>query len=147
MLFIDGGKGQLQVAAEVLEELAVTGVVLIGVAKGAERKPGMEQLFLFGRNALIILPASSPALHLVQQIRDEAHRFAVTGHRQRRENRRTTSTLESIPGIGPKRRQQLLKQLGGLQGVSRAGVEDLSRVEGISRTLALQIYQTFHGDE
>lgn len=147
ILFIDGGKGQLQAAAAVLEELAVSGVVIIGVAKGAARKPGMEQLFLLGRNTPIILPASSPALHLIQQIRDEAHRFAVTGHRQRREHRRTSSTLESIPGIGPKRRQRLLKHLGGLQGVSRAGVEDLARVEGISRMLAQQIYQTFHGDE
>jgi len=147
ILFVDGGKGQLRVAADMLEELAVSGVTLIGVAKGVERKPGMEQLFLFGRDAPIILPASSPALHLIQQIRDEAHRFAVTGHRQRRENRNRTSTLESIKGIGPKRRQRLLKQLGGLQGVSRAGIEDLSRVEGISRLLAEQIYQTFHGDE
>ncbi len=147
ILFIDGGKGQLGIAAAVLEELAVSGVVLIGVAKGADRKPGMEQLFLFGRDAPIILPASSPALHLIQQIRDEAHRFAITGHRQRRENRARTSTLETIPGIGPKRRQRLLKQLGGLQGVSRAGIEDLLRVEGISRKLAEQIYQTFHGDE
>lgn len=147
MLFIDGGKGQLSVAAEVLREHAVSGVVLIGVAKGVHRKPGMERLFLFGRDAPIILPLSSPALHLIQQLRDEAHRFAVTGHRQRRENRNRTSTLESIQGIGPKRRQRLLKQLGGLQGVSRAGVEDLSRVEGISRVLAEQIYLTFHGDE
>ena len=147
ILFVDGGKGQLRAAAGVLEELAVSGVVLIGVAKGAERKPGLEQLFLFGQDAPIILPASSPALHLIQQIRDEAHRFAITGHRQRRENRNRTSTLESIRGIGPKRRQRLLKQLGGLQGISRAGIEDLSRVEGISRVLAEQIYRTFHGDE
>jgi len=147
ILFIDGGKGQLRAAAGILEELAVSGVALIGVAKGASRRPGMEQLFLFGRDAPIILPASSPALHLIQQIRDEAHRFAITGHRQRRENRHRTSALESIQGIGPKRRQRLLKQLGGLQGVSRAGIEDLSRVEGISRVLAEQIYQTFHGDD
>ena len=147
LLFIDGGKGQLKIAADTLTELAVSGVLLIGVAKGAERRPGMERLFLFGQDAPIILPASSPALHLIQQLRDEAHRFAVTGHRQRRENRNRTSTLESIQGVGPKRRQRLLKQLGGLQGVSRAGVEDLSRVEGISRVLAEQIYQTFHGDE
>jgi len=147
ILFIDGGKGQLSAVAGVLEELAVKGVTLIGVAKGPDRKPGMEQLFLFGRDTPIILPANSPALHLVQQIRDEAHRFAITGHRQRRDKRRKTSRLESIPGIGARRRQQLLKQFGGRQGIARAGVEDLSRVRGISQRLAEQIYQTFHGEE
>ncbi|MES9879127.1 MAG: excinuclease ABC subunit UvrC [Candidatus Sedimenticola sp. PURPLELP] len=147
ILFIDGGKGQLNAAALVLEELAVSGVLLVGVAKGVTRKPGMEQLFLFGSGAPIILPADSPALHLIQQIRDEAHRFAITGHRQRRERRRKTSLLEEIPGIGPKRRQRLLKQFGGLQGISRAGVEDLSKVDGISLQLATQIYEAFHGEE
>ncbi len=147
ILLIDGGKGQLRAAADVLEELAVTDVLLLGVAKGPDRKPGMEQLFLLGRDVPIILPADSPALHLIQQIRDEAHRFAITGHRQRRQKQRKTSVLEQIPGVGPKRRQVLLKQFGGLQGIERAGVEDLSRVEGISRHLAEQIYQVFHGDE
>lgn len=147
ILFIDGGKGQLSAVAGALEELAVKGVTLIGVAKGPDRKPGLEQLFLFGWDAPIILPTNSPALHLVQQIRDEAHRFAITGHRQRRDKRRKTSRLESVPGIGARRRQQLLKQFGGLQGIARAGVEDLSRVRGISRRLAEQIYQTFHGEE
>ncbi|HEB95499.1 MAG TPA: excinuclease ABC subunit UvrC [Sedimenticola thiotaurini] len=147
VLFIDGGRGQLGAVAGVLEELAVQGVTLVGVAKGADRKPGLEQLFLFGRRAPIILPANSPALHLIQQIRDEAHRFAVSGHRQRRDKRRRTSRLEEIPGIGSKRRQQLLRQFGGLQGIARAGVEDLTRVQGISRRLAEQIYQSFHGEE
>jgi excinuclease ABC subunit C len=147
ILLIDGGKGQLRAAADVLEELAVSDVLLLGVAKGPDRKPGMEQLFLLGRDVPIILPADSPALHLIQQIRDEAHRFAITGHRQRRQKQRKTSVLEQIPGVGPKRRQVLLKQFGGLQGIERAGVEDLSRVEGISRHLAEQIYQVFHGDE
>ncbi|MCP3869474.1 MAG: excinuclease ABC subunit UvrC [Gammaproteobacteria bacterium] len=147
VIFIDGGKGQLNAVAGTLEELAVTGVVLVGVAKGPGRKPGLEQLFLSGRKAPIILPADSPGLHLVQQIRDEAHRFAITGHRKRRERSRTTSTLETIPGIGPKRRQRLLKRFGGLQGVARAGVEDLSRVQGISGLLAEQIYEAFHGDD
>jgi excinuclease ABC subunit C len=147
ILFIDGGKGQLQAAANVLEELAVVGVQLVGVAKGPDRRPGMEQLFLFGADSPIILPADSPALHLIQQIRDEAHRFAITGHRQRREKSRKTSVLEQIPGIGAKRRQRLLKQFGGLQGIARAGIVDLERVEGISRKLAEQIYAAFHEDK
>lgn len=144
ILFIDGGKGQLSAAAEVMSELAVTGVSLVGVAKGPDRKPGLEQLFLFGQERAIILPADSPALHLIQQIRDEAHRFAITGHRQRRDKKRRSSVLEDIPGVGAKRRQRLLKQFGGLQGLARAGVEDLERVDGISRKLAELIYATFH---
>jgi excinuclease ABC subunit C len=147
LLFIDGGKGQLGVAQRVLEELAVQGVLLVGVAKGPERKAGLEQLILEGRNSPLSLPADSPALHLIQQIRDEAHRFAITGHRQRREASRRTSRLEAIPGLGPKRRQSLLQQFGGLQEVARAGVEDLQRVEGISRALAERIYAVFHGVE
>ncbi len=146
ILFIDGGKGQLSQAAEVMIELGVQGVRLIGVAKGVERKPGLEQLFLAGEQVALALPADSPALHLIQQIRDEAHRFAISGHRQRRNKARTRSTLETIPGIGAKRRQQLLKAFGGMQGVMRAGMEDLSRVEGISGKLAQQIYEAFHGE-
>lgn len=144
VLFIDGGKGQLHEAEKVLEELQVEGVVLVGVAKGPTRKPGLEQLFLFGRRAPLILSPDSPALLLIQQIRDEAHRFAITGHRQRRARVRNTSILESIPGLGAKRRQQLMKQFGGLQGVSRAGVEDLASVRGISRELAERIYALLH---
>jgi len=147
ILFIDGGKGQLNAAAQVLDELAVVGVLLVGVAKGPDRRAGMEQLFLLGKERPIILPADSPALHLVQQIRDEAHRFAITGHRQRREKSRKTSVLEQIPGVGAKRRQRLLRQFGGLQGITRAGIADLERVEGISRKLAEQIYATFHEDK
>ena len=147
LLFIDGGKGQLKVAENVLEELAISGVTLVGVAKGPDRRPGMEQLFLPGHKAPIILPASSLALHLIQQIRDEAHRFAITGHRQRRERTGKQSTLEQIEGVGPKRRQRLLKQFGGLREVAAAGVEDLQRVEGISRQLAEKIYASFHGND
>ncbi len=147
ILFIDGGKGQLAVAAEVLKELAVVGVLLVGVAKGPDRRPGMEQLFLLARDAPLILPAHSPALHLIQQIRDEAHRFAITGHRQRRSATRNRSVLEEIPGIGPKRRQYLLKAFGGLQGLARAGIEDIATVEGFSRALARQVYEAFHGSE
>ncbi|MCW8944528.1 MAG: excinuclease ABC subunit UvrC [Sedimenticola sp.] len=144
ILFIDGGKGQLHAAAEVLKELAVIGVLLVGVAKGPDRRAGMEQLFLLGSERPIILPADSPALHLIQQIRDEAHRFAITGHRQRRNKSRNTSVLEQISGIGAKRRQRLLKHFGGIQGIARAGIGDFERVEGISRKLAEQIYAVFH---
>ena len=144
LLFVDGGKGQLTSVYERLQDLGVSGLILVGVAKGADRKAGMEQLFLLGRKSPIILPADSPALHLIQQIRDEAHRFAITAHRQRRQKSRKRSVLEDIPGIGAKRRQRLMKQFGGLQALSRAGVEDLARVEGISKGLAEQIYQALH---
>lgn len=147
VLFIDGGKGQLAAAEDVLNETGVSGVLLVGVAKGAERRPGMERLFLLHREQPLILDRHSPALHLIQQIRDEAHRFAITGHRQRRGKARTRSVLEEIPGIGAKRRQQLLKQFGGLQGLSRAGVEDIVTVNGISSKLAEKIYQAFHGSD
>jgi len=147
ILFIDGGKGQLSTAADILSEVGVYGVLLVGVAKGVERRAGMEQLFLLDRERPLILDAHSPALHLIQHIRDEAHRFAITGHRQRRNKARTRSVLEDIPGIGQKRRQLLLKQFGGLQGLSRAGVEDIATVNGISNTLAEKIYQAFHGTE
>ena len=146
ILLIDGGKGQVSQAEEVLTELQVSGVVLLGIAKGPDRKPGLETLYLSEQKTEIILPADSRALHLIQHIRDEAHRFAITGHRQRRQRSRTTSPLEAIPGLGPKRRQLLLKQFGGLQEVARAGVEDLARVNGISPKLAQQIYDTFHAD-
>ncbi len=147
ILFVDGGKGQLSTAAEILEDIGVYGVLLVGVAKGVERRAGMEQLFLLQRQQPLILDSQSPALHLIQHIRDEAHRFAITGHRQRRNKARTRSVLEEIPGIGQKRRQMLLKQFGGLQALSRAGVEDIATVEGISIKLAEKIYQAFHGAE
>jgi excinuclease ABC subunit C len=147
ILFIDGGKGQLSTAAEILSEIGVYDVLLVGVAKGVERRAGMEQLFLLQRQQPLILDSHSPALHLIQHIRDEAHRFAITGHRQRRNKARTRSVLEDIPGIGQKRRQMLLKQFGGLQGLSRAGVEDIATVDGISNKLAEKIYQAFHGAE
>ena len=151
ILFIDGGKGQMGVAEVVLEELQMYDIALVGVAKGEARKPGEETLFLSGslsgRRSPLILPADSPALHLIQQIRDEAHRFAITGHRQRRAKTRKQSPLETIPGMGPKRRQQLLKQFGGLQQIARAGVEDLAKVPGISRALAQKVYDAFHDDD
>jgi excinuclease ABC subunit C len=146
ILFIDGGKGQITQAEEMLEELQINDVLLIGITKGEGRNPDLDTLYLSATHTKIILPADSPALHLVQQIRDEAHRFAITGHRQRRAKKRTTSVLEEIPGLGAKRRQQLLKQFGGLQEVTRAGIEDIARVPGISKQLAKKIYDTFHMD-
>ncbi len=144
ILFVDGGKGQLSAALKVLEELELDWLLVVAVAKGRSRKPGMEQLFLAGQSAPTILPPDSPALHLIQQIRDEAHRFAITGHRQRRAKARTTSRLEEIPGLGPKRRRELLKQFGGLQGVRGAGIDDLVKVRGISKSLAEKIYNDLH---
>lgn len=152
ILLVDGGKGQVTEAEAVLKELQISGVSIVGVAKGPGRKPGLEVLilsdhFLSGKKAPRILPADSPALHLIQQIRDEAHRFAITGHRQRRAKARNTSVLEGIQGLGPKRRQTLLKQFGGLQEVARAGMEDLASVPGISKQLAQRVYDVFHADE
>jgi excinuclease ABC subunit C len=144
ILFVDGGRGQLCSVSDALQELAVSGVTLVGVSKGPERRPGTERLWLSDRSAAVMLPADSPAMHLVQQIRDEAHRFAITGHRERRAKARNRSQLEDIAGVGPKRRQRLLKQLGGIRGLARAGVEDIARVEGVSRALAQQIYDAFH---
>jgi len=144
VLFVDGGRGQLGEALTVLDELELGWIPVVAVAKGRSRKPGMEQLFLAGNSTPLILPADSPALHLVQQIRDEAHRFAITGHRQRRKKARTRSALEDIPGLGPKRRRELLKQFGGMQGVRGAAVEDLVKVHGISRSLAERIYDELH---
>jgi excinuclease ABC subunit C len=146
ILFIDGGKGQVRQALEVLEELQVEGVTVIGVAKGESRRPGMETLILSHDRQPSILPAGSKALHLIQHIRDEAHRFAITGHRQRRARAATSSPLERIPGMGPKRRQVLLKHFGGLRGIGRASVEELVKVPGIHRKLAQQIYDALHDD-
>jgi excinuclease ABC subunit C len=146
VLFVDGGKGQLAEAMKVLDELDLTWFQVVAVAKGRSRRPGMEQLFLAGHSAPTILPADSPALHLIQQIRDEAHRFAITGHRQRRAKARNTSRLEQIPGLGPKRRRELLRQFGGLQGVRNAGIDDLAKVHGISKALAERVYNDLHLD-
>ena len=143
LLLIDGGRGQLGQAVDVLAELQVSGILTVGVAKGITRKPGLERLFLPGRAAAIVAPPDSAALHLIQRIRDEAHRFAIAGHRLRRKITRRTSVLEQIPNVGPRRRQRLLREFGGLQGVSRAGVEDLMRVKGISRDLATAIHGAF----
>ncbi len=144
LLMVDGGKGQLGVAREVIDELQIDGLELAAVAKGRSRRPGQEQVFLAGRKRPFILPPNSPALRLIQQIRDEAHRFAIAGHRQRRGKRRQRSVLEDVRGLGPKRRAILLREFGGLQGVAAASVEDLARVKGISHALARLVYETLH---
>lgn len=146
LLLIDGGKGQLTEAKAVMAELQLD-IEILGIAKGPARKAGEETLFLVGRAGEVDLRADSPALHLLQQVRDEAHRFAITGHRQRRAKARRTSPLEGIDGMGPKRRQKLLQQFGGIQAVQRAGVEDIAAVEGISQALAQKIYDVFHDEK
>ena len=144
VVLIDGGPGQLKVAQEVFADLGIDDVMLAAVSKGPDRKAGQEQIWLAEAKIPLRLPSDSLALRLIQQIRDEAHRFAITGHRARRGKVRTASALEDIPGIGPKRRQQLLKQFGGLQQLSRIGVEDLAKLPGISRELAERIYAGLH---
>ncbi len=143
VLFVDGGKGQLAQAEAMLEELQITGVVIVGVAKGPTRKAGLESLFIADRGELELAP-ENPALHLVQHIRDESHRFAITAHRNRRGKKRTESVLENIDGVGPKRRRALLRYFGGSKRVEAASAEDLAKVEGISRKLADHIYATLH---
>jgi excinuclease ABC subunit C len=144
LLLVDGGKGQLTQAAQVMEEVQLPQIQLMGIAKGPERRAGHEQLFLFGHKHPFILASDSPALHLLMQIRDEAHRFAIAGHRARRTKRQTRSALEEIAGLGPKRRRQLLRHFGGLKGVQNAAVEDLAAVDGIGPQLAQTIYDHFH---
>ena len=144
LILIDGGKGQLSAAEEIMSELQLGHLQLMGVAKGTTRKPGLETLILAKSNEDVVMDKDSPALLLIQHIRDEAHRFAITAHRQARSKTRNTSTLEKIPGIGAKRRQQLVRYFGGLQGVMRAGVDDLRRAPGISRELAQKIYDELH---
>jgi excinuclease ABC subunit C len=144
LLIVDGGVGQLKQAAEVLEELQVSGVILLGVAKGPERKPGLEKLYIWGKKLEIHLKSDDIALHLIQYIRDEAHRFAITAHRAKRAKGRLESPLQQIEGIGPKRRQQLLKHFGGLQELRKASVAEINQVPGISAALAQRIYDVLH---
>jgi len=147
VLFIDGGKGQLRQAVDVFDELGIDAVLLVGVAKGEGRKAGLEKLVFSDGRPELHLDADTPALHLVLQIRDEAHRFAISGHRARRARIRRQSPLEDISGLGPKRRQTLLTHYGGLQGITRAGVEDLARIPGIDKKLAQAIYDRFHVEQ
>lgn len=148
ILLIDGGKGQLTQAREVLDECQLTEVQLIGIAKGISRRAGQETLFLSQGEKVteVVLPTESIALHLLQQIRDEAHRFAITGHRQRRAKTRSKSVLEQIPGLGPKRRRELLRHFGGQQEVQQASEEQLAKVPGISTRLAQEIYAWLHNE-
>jgi excinuclease ABC subunit C len=146
ILLVDGGKGQLSMARDVLDELAVPDLILLGVAKGTTRKAGFETLYLNDAAHEFTLPGDSPALHLIQQIRDEAHRFAITGHRARRGKTRRTSTLEGVAGVGPTRRRDLLKHFGGLQELSRASIEEIAKAPGISKKLAESIYANLHSE-
>ena len=139
ILLIDGGKGQLGIAREALSELGVVGVMIVGVAKGSTRKAGFETLILADENRVVAEPDQA-ALHLIQQIRDEAHRFAITGHKQRRDKKRRISSLEGIPGVGPKRRRDLLKHFGGIVEVRKASVSDLMKVTNINKHVAEAIY-------
>lgn len=145
ILIVDGGKGQLNMARNVFEELEISNIILLGVAKGTTRKAGLESLFLETADNPLDLDPASPALHLIQHIRDESHRFAIAGHRAQRDKARRTSTLQEIPGIGPKRRRELLRFFGGLQGVQKASRDELARVPGINAALAESIYRALNG--
>ncbi|MBI2969366.1 MAG: excinuclease ABC subunit UvrC [Gammaproteobacteria bacterium] len=146
LILVDGGTGQLRVAQEVMRELQLEDIAMIAVAKGPARRPGLETLILSAGQLALRLEADSPGLHLIQEIRDEAHRFAVMGHRRARGKRRMKSPLEEIHGVGARRRQELLRYFGGLQGVERAGVEELARAPGIHKNLAQKIYTALHGE-
>lgn len=144
ILLIDGGKGQVTMAIEALAEVELAHVYILGIAKGTTRKAGMETLIVAQENRELVLPEDSPALHLLQQVRDEAHRFAITGHRKQRDSKRRISILESIEGIGRKRRLDLLNHFGGLESIKNASVEQIASVPGVSYSLAQKIYEFFH---
>jgi excinuclease ABC subunit C len=144
LILIDGGKGQVSAARAALADLGLHQACVVGIAKGLERKPGMEELIIESEQRTLRLAPSHPGLHLIQQIRDEAHRFAIVGHRARRGKARTTSMLNEIPGVGARRRQALIEHFGGLRGVQAAAVDQIAKVAGISRPLAERIYKHLH---
>ena len=144
LLIIDGGKGQVNAVTKALEDIGCSTVFVIGISKGSDRKVGMEKIYRASDGKVLIFPSDEPALLVVQQIRDEAHRFAISGHRQQRGKVKKKSSLEKIEGLGPKRRQQLLKQFGGLREIQSAGVDDLCTVDGINKSLAQRVYDFFH---
>ncbi|WP_166251389.1 excinuclease ABC subunit UvrC [Marinobacter salicampi] len=146
LVFIDGGKGQLNIAREVFNSLGIDDIPLIGVAKGVTRRAGMEQLIDALTGDVYRVPADSPALHLIQHIRDESHRFAITGHRKGRDKKRRQSTLEGIDGVGAKRRRELIRYFGGAQEIRKAGVDEIAKVKGISKSLAEVIYAALHNE-
>ena len=144
LLIIDGGKGQVNAVTKALEDIGCSSVFVIGISKGSDRKVGMEKIYRASDGKVLIFSSDEPALLVLQQIRDEAHRFAISGHRQQRGKVKKKSTLEKIDGLGPKRRQQLLKQFGGLREIQSAGVDDLCTVDGINKSLAQRVYDFFH---
>ena len=144
LVFIDGGKGQLGVAIEVMQEVGLEDILLIGIAKGEARKPGLETMIFSDTGEMINLPSDNIGLHLLQQIRDEAHRFAITGHRAKRAKARITSSLEEIVGVGAKRRKALLTRFGGLDGLKSASMDEIAEVDGVSKSLAQSIYDALH---
>ncbi len=144
LIFIDGGKGQLGVAIDVMQEVGLEDILLIGIAKGEDRKPGLETMIFGDTGEMLNLPTDNIGLHLLQQIRDEAHRFAITGHRAKRAKARITSSLEDIAGVGAKRRKALLTRFGGLDAIKSASMDEIAEVDGVSKSLAQTIYDALH---